>query len=1107
MSVNTGGATFSRGDEQKNGSRTGRILKRMAYVILAVTAMCAVAVCVATYVVFTPERITPIVVQYANKHLRATLDCESVDLTFYGTFPNFGVRLHNGCVSVPDVADKACEAEGGDVRHARSDTLLTFSDFVVSFNPITFYRENRLVIRHARLTNPVVYARRDSAGMANWDILPDTDDSTSTQTPLPEIDLKRIGIVNARIVYDDHRESVFAAADGLNLRLGGSLTDVDMSAKVDALTVFYDGKVYGSRLPLNMSMRLKSDADYHHFTVERSTFGAGFVNFDIGGTVERGDEDGVFLTNLDFKLAASSLADLIAAIPAHVFDTKQWSATGKVKFAGKLTGKLGNGHSPSCVVSLQLRDGSLKSPNQRDKPLLKQLEIDCEARIDKSAASPSFIRIDTLLLSNESARMELSGMFGDLFVNPFIEASINGNVDFSRLRNDLPEMLQAVSMSGDARINLSGRCFLDDLLSSNYGRVNADGSMEVNDVAFDYPDRAIILRAPGARVRMGSRVTDSVRGREISSLFRASVELDSLDMRLSNRLVINAGLMTATLRTSEPKDSVSIAEVSSFVRLNRLRVHSVDSSANLWATKLSALVRFAPQPEKPSEPEIKARISIDTLRGRTADFAGRVGNSSLNLTVRRRDTTRRARSVTADSTLRRLRRDSMQRAMRGTSTVDFKLGEGGGRDFLSDRDVSGTFTGRNIGVRTPYFPLRSRLERVSFTFTSDMISIDTAHLRVGASNMRFDGKIEGIRRALLRNGRITATLNAATDSLECNELIRALASASDYAARSSKQRDSIARSTLDESTDEPISADSLPVGLFVVPRNLDMELNARMKKVHYGRFRLSEANGKIIIRNGSIRIPDLKIASDMGNADVSLVYKAPTTKGAYTGLDLQTEHVRMGELIRSLPVLDSLTPMIRSFEGTVACHITAVTELDSLSNVSMPATRASCYIKGMNMTLLDGETFSAIADKLHFKNKQRNVIDSMAVEMALEDNKIFVFPFVMTLDRYTVAIGGMQHLDLSFNYHISILKWPIPLVKIGLDVHGTPDKIHYSLASRKYADLATPVKTQSLENTVLNLRHQLHLALRKSIDEILNETYVPVRQPVLFDKKVNETIF
>jgi hypothetical protein len=149
------------------------------------------------------------------------------------------------------------------------------------------------------------------------------------------------------------------------------------------------------------------------------------------------------------------------------------------------------------------------------------------------------------------------------------------------------------------------------------------------------------------------------------------------------------------------------------------------------------------------------------------------------------------------------------------------------------------------------------------------------------------------------------------------------------------------------------------------------------------------------------------------------------------------------------------------------------------------------------MALLDGETFSMIAKKLYFKNKKRNIIDSISVDLMLDNGTISVFPFVLSIDRYVAAIGGTQNLDMSFQYHISILKWPVPLIKIGLNLWGDPDNIHYRIASRKYENLLTPVKEKSLQSVVVDLRQQLHDGLRKSIDNILDESPATVNRRLI----------
>lgn len=123
------------------------------------------------------------------------------------------------------------------------------------------------------------------------------------------------------------------------------------------------------------------------------------------------------------------------------------------------------------------------------------------------------------------------------------------------------------------------------------------------------------------------------------------------------------------------------------------------------------------------------------------------------------------------------------------------------------------------------------------------------------------------------------------------------------------------------------------------------------------------------------------------------------------------------------------------------------------------------------------------------------MIDSISMEMIMEDNKVMVFPFRVSIDRYVVGVGGTQNLDMSFNYHISVLKSPVPF-KLGLNISGMPDKIKFRLAKAKYKDIFTPTKEKSLASVQINLRQQMEESLRKSIDEIMSAPLAAsIRQP------------
>ena len=65
------------------------------------------------------------------------------------------------------------------------------------------------------------------------------------------------------------------------------------------------------------------------------------------------------------------------------------------------------------------------------------------------------------------------------------------------------------------------------------------------------------------------------------------------------------------------------------------------------------------------------------------------------------------------------------------------------------------------------------------------------------------------------------------------------------------------------------------------------------------------------------------------------------------------------------------------------------------------------------------------------------------------------------MDRYRAAVGGSQDLDMNFNYHISILKSPIPF-KLGLNISGNLDKMKFGMGKAKSKTHVTPVEnTQS----------------------------------------------
>ena len=240
---------------------------------------------------------------------------------------------------------------------------------------------------------------------------------------------------------------------------------------------------------------------------------------------------------------------------------------------------------------------------------------------------------------------------------------------------------------------------------------------------------------------------------------------------------------------------------------------------------------------------------------------------------------------------------------------------------------------------------------------------------------------------------------------------------------------------------------------------------------------MDSIHGEVVVRNQCVQLEDLVLKSSAANMSTSAVYRATDTVKAYAGFALQMHDIQVDSLVHLMPDLDTLFPMLRSFAGTVDFHIAADAWLDSTLMIDLPTLRGAAYLNGRNMVLMDGETFAEISKMLMFKNKERNMIDSISVDLSIKDGTVEIFPFMVEIDRYKAAVGGEHNIDMTFKYHISILKSPLPF-KAGLDVSGNLDKMKFRITKAKYKDIFMPSKRAKVDSTQLNLKLRIRDMLK-----------------------------
>lgn len=949
--------------------------------------------------IVTPKKLTPVVLDAANQTLNAHLDMESVELTFFSTFPQFGLKVKNG-----SLVSKALN----DSSWCKIDSLLSFKECVLTVNPIAYLTENRIVVHNLSLEEVAVYAYRNKTGKANWEVTRASVDTIPADTASTdfnsEIDIRNIELKHANLVFDDRNTDIYSRIDDANLKLRLSLTKgiSTLGLKFDNKNILFwqQGELLVNKIATSLRTDIMVDRQTAVWKLKDTELDVNGIRLDVNGAFRRDTVAKTIGMDLEYGLHAPSMETVLRMIPkSYVKDTKV-SAKGEVTVSGRVRGVYGDKKLPAVSLKIGIKEASAQ---YKGLPYgIDEVTADFDAYVDLMRHQPSYLNLKIFHFKGAHTEVLADAKVDDLLDDPLITFHTKSTVDLDALAKTFP-LQESVTITGKLDADMGMKCRLSALKKQDIGRMKLGGKLELKD--FELKDTAKDFDFLG---------NATFRFRDNETL-QAQMDVRKLVLR-SRFLSSDIERLVANVSSTNPQDTNRIVSLQCDMEVSKLRA-SMGDSIKLYSARAKAQAALGPQEMDVTKPAIDFSLRADSL------FFSAAG-------------TRMAMNVA------------------GIKMKADKLND----SLWMPKGIVGF---NRLRFRTPEFGLPIRMSKTAVTVDGPKITLKNASVRIGRSNMTATGDMMGVYRAMTKGEKLTAHLSLTSDLIDCNQLINSL--------------------SFPEDTTEVLT-DSVPseMKLFVIPRNIDFELQTDLKKVIFEKMLFENVHGAVDIKNQAIHLEDLSMRALDADMKAVMVYKAGSPRGGYAGFDFKIRNINIAKLVDFVPALDTIVPMLRSFKGRVMFDVAADARLDSAMNIRIPTLRSAIHIKGDSLVLMDGETFAEISKMLMFKNKKENVFDSISANVTVHDGNVTVYPFLVEIDRYKAAVGGEQGLDMNFNYHISILKSPLPF-KAGVNISGNLDKMKFRIGKAKYKDAVTPAAVHRVDSTRMNMGNEIVNRFRRVV--------------------------
>lgn len=946
--------------------------------------------------VFTPDKLTPIVLNVANRSLDADLKVESVELTFFSTFPQFGLKVDEGFLVSKVLNDSLPQ---------KTDSLLAFKECVLIVNPLDYFLKNKISVYNLSLKNVAVYAYRNKAGKANWEIVKTSSDTLAVEKDTisqnkfdSEIDIRQVELEHANLIFDDRNTEVYSRIDDVDLRLKLALTKRVSSLGVEFenknILFWQQGELLINKVAASLQTDIEIDRSTALWTLKNTGLTINGIRLDVNGELKRDTVTKMVGVNLKYGLHAPSMETVMNMIPEAYVKRGQISAKGEVKVDGTLEGNYGNKQLPAVSLNIKINDASAR---YEGLPYgIDNFTADFESYIDLMRRNPSFLNLKILHFEGAHTKILADAKVEDLLVDPLITLHTESTVDLDALAKTFP-LQENVTIRGKLDAGLNLKCRLSSLKKQDIGRIRLGGRLALKD--FELKDTAKDFNFLG---NADLKFSDSET---------LQAELDIREIILNSRkFASEIDRMKAKVVSTNPQDTTKIVTLQCELEMNKLRAN-IGDSLKIYSGKTTGTGELAPKEQNSAMPMISFSMRTDSLFFNANETKLALGVAGIKAKLEKKN-------------------DSLW-IPRGIVGFDRLL------------------------VHTPEFGLPLRVRKTAVTVDGPKITLRNASLKIGHSDMVATGEVMGLYRAMTKNETLKARLAISSEMIDCNQLINSF----------SLSEDSVSVAVTD-------TVFPTEMKLFVLPGNLDFELQTDLKKVVFGKVEFEDVCGKVDLKNRTLYLRNLEMRALDADMKAVMVYRADSVRGGYTGFDFKIRDINIAKLVDFIPSMDTIVPMLRSFKGRVQFDVAAEARLDSNMNIRIPTLRSAMYIKGDSLVLMDGETFAEISKMLMFKNKKKNVFDSISVNVVVNDGSVLVYPFQVSIDRYKAAIGGEQGLDMNFKYHISILKSPLPF-KAGVNISGNLDKMKIRVGKAKYKDDVTPAAIHKVDSTRMDLGRRI----------------------------------
>jgi hypothetical protein len=238
-------------------------------------------------------------------------------------------------------------------------------------------------------------------------------------------------------------------------------------------------------------------------------------------------------------------------------------------------------------------------------------------------------------------------------------------------------------------------------------------------------------------------------------------------------------------------------------------------------------------------------------------------------------------------------------------------------------------------------------------------------------------------------------------------------------------------------TEETAEQDTTSYGVIPVPKDIDFVLKSSIKNVHLMNYRITNAVGDIIVKDGIANLNGLKFNMLGGAFVVNGTYNTQDINHPKYDFALKIDNLSIQQAATSFSLVQTYAPIAGLVKGNFSTEFKINGEFMQNMMPNLGTVNGAGLIKIAQAALTQSKIVSGVTSLTNLENTDNVTLKDVLMSAQINNGRLSVKPFDVKFGDYTTAVSGSTGLDGSIDY---ALKMNVPAGKVGSQVQAFINK-------------------------------------------------------------------